>query len=317
MGGTSNYGQVLDALVELIRTGSNPDLLRAQQILLQRMALGGDIHQSRNPAPKNITEVGGYLNLLVSSPEMKNQFLSSTLGISGPLKELNWGASKPVIPFINIDNHRPAGPAQKMIPAELSIRGDFARSFVAAREEINELGGQLPFLSKPKILPDAHWGETGDTDILQLIGRAMELVPGTLLDDPEHDPLALGRNEEDGSEVKLLARVTGEPAQVEEKEWKLKYWSGTELKETEPMLAKMIPVEQYMASAGWYPANPGVLPGEDMIMGGWGRFINITGLIPHTTVLIDELKLLYLFEDITGSALSQKIFMSWDGAEFK
>src|SRR3954469_8305033 len=77
---------ILLAIVDLLKTGSNPDILEAQRILLQRIALEGDVVQSRLPAPRNVTEIGGYLNLLqdTGQPELRAQMLAALLGVAGP-----------------------------------------------------------------------------------------------------------------------------------------------------------------------------------------------------------------------------------------
>ena len=65
-GVTAVAGKLVDALSEILRNSTSPDALASQQLLLRRMALEADVFPSRAPAPRNITEVGGYLNLLTS-----------------------------------------------------------------------------------------------------------------------------------------------------------------------------------------------------------------------------------------------------------
>jgi hypothetical protein len=59
--------EILSALADILRTGRTLKCLEAQRILLRRIALGGDVIPSRIPPPKNITEVGGYINLPCTS----------------------------------------------------------------------------------------------------------------------------------------------------------------------------------------------------------------------------------------------------------
>ncbi len=65
--------QALQALLDVIKTVSSPDIAQAQAIMLRRLALEGDVVSSRIPAPQNITEVGGYINLVgkLKQPEMQ------------------------------------------------------------------------------------------------------------------------------------------------------------------------------------------------------------------------------------------------------
>jgi len=76
----------MSVVAEVLRSGTDPDILEAQRILLLRLALEGDIVQSRMPAPRNITEIGGYVNLLATlqQPELSAQMLSGILGVAGP-----------------------------------------------------------------------------------------------------------------------------------------------------------------------------------------------------------------------------------------
>jgi len=56
--------QAVAALLDVIKTASSPEIAQAQSLLLRRLALEGDVVGSRIPAPRNITEIGGYINLL-------------------------------------------------------------------------------------------------------------------------------------------------------------------------------------------------------------------------------------------------------------
>lgn len=71
-------GKLVDALAEILRSSTSPDTLQAQQILMRRLALEGDVVPSRVPAPRNITEIGGYFNLLETLNEttMRSQALA-------------------------------------------------------------------------------------------------------------------------------------------------------------------------------------------------------------------------------------------------
>ena len=68
------------ALTEVIKGATSPEIQSAQAMLLRRLATQGDVIPSRIPAPRNITEVGGYLNLLETLGEtrMRRDMLGST-----------------------------------------------------------------------------------------------------------------------------------------------------------------------------------------------------------------------------------------------
>ncbi len=84
--GADKLDEVIDVLVELMRTATRPDVLEAQRVLLQRLAHQGDVFPSRIPPPLNITEIGGYLNLLqeLGQEEIRSGAVASALGVAGP-----------------------------------------------------------------------------------------------------------------------------------------------------------------------------------------------------------------------------------------
>src|ERR1700733_6324125 len=56
--------QLVSNLLNVLTTATSPDALEAQSIIMRRIALEGDVIGSRVPPPLNISEIGGYLNLL-------------------------------------------------------------------------------------------------------------------------------------------------------------------------------------------------------------------------------------------------------------
>ncbi len=84
--GSNIADPVIAALINILSTGTSPQVLALQQALLRRMLLEGDIIPSRIPAPKNITEVGGYINLLGSlgQTRIRTEVLASALGVAPP-----------------------------------------------------------------------------------------------------------------------------------------------------------------------------------------------------------------------------------------
>src|SRR5690606_34717294 len=114
----------VEALIDVLdRTIGSADM---QDLLLQRLVTSGDVIPSRIPAPLNITEIGGYLNLLegLGADELRSQTLASILGVAGPLPAAGLPTS-PILFFAEVPNHRPAGPAQPSIPVEIRVRSDF------------------------------------------------------------------------------------------------------------------------------------------------------------------------------------------------
>ena len=74
----------IQALVaKLLEHEVSPEVLEIRKMILRRIATESDIRPSRIPAPMNITQVGGYVNLLMqlNEQEMLRQTLSVILGL--------------------------------------------------------------------------------------------------------------------------------------------------------------------------------------------------------------------------------------------
>ena len=79
-------------VMKLMENEVSPEMLEIKTDLLRRLASEGDIRPARIPAPMNITEMGGYINLLrelnqeetlrqTRYEEMLRQALTSVLGL--------------------------------------------------------------------------------------------------------------------------------------------------------------------------------------------------------------------------------------------
>ncbi len=105
--------QMVASLLGILQGATSPDAMEAQNILLRRLALQGDVVPSRVPAPRNITEIGGYFNLLqtLQQPDMLSQVLAAILGVAGPTPALGWISNNQPLAFLQMTNDRPAGHA--------------------------------------------------------------------------------------------------------------------------------------------------------------------------------------------------------------
>ena len=76
---------LLASLSDVIKSATSPDVQAAQALLLRRLALEGDVIPSRLPSPRNITEMGGYLNLVtqLGRDDLRTQMLTALLGVAG------------------------------------------------------------------------------------------------------------------------------------------------------------------------------------------------------------------------------------------
>lgn len=313
---------ILLAIVDLLKTGSNPDILEAQRILLQRVALEGDVVPSRLPAPKNVTEVGGYLNLLqdTGQPELRAEMLAALLGVAGPPQPdlLSPAAGVTPLAFVPLPNDRPAGPAQPAIPTTLTIRSDFLDTFETARKAIHDAGATLPLLSPSRVLPRNQPGAANPPDnVLPFLGRALDVVPVALLGDPFNDPVVIARLTTDPpGAFQLVARELDSGTLVPEQSWSAQKCDDTSCAALPVAPHRYLALAPILAAAGWYPQQPLALPTSKTKPGSLSRLINITGLVASITRMGDELALLYPSAQITASTLATRLHWVWNGQTF-
>ena len=62
---------------------TSAQMQKIRQLMLLRTALESDVRPTRMPAPRNITEIGGYYNLLakMNQQAMMRQLVASAIGI--------------------------------------------------------------------------------------------------------------------------------------------------------------------------------------------------------------------------------------------
>jgi len=75
--------KTINELAALLLKQEIGNMLDAKKTILNRIATESDIKPSRIPAPMNITEIGGYFNLMMKlkQEEMLRQTLTSILGL--------------------------------------------------------------------------------------------------------------------------------------------------------------------------------------------------------------------------------------------
>jgi hypothetical protein len=310
---------VFGAIVGLLKTGSDPDVLQAQRILLRRVALEGDVAPSRIPAPKNITEIGGYVNLLdqLQQPALRAQMLAGALGVAGPSPALGFDDTGPLDAFVNIPNDRPAGASQPAIPVSITVRGDLLDSFQAALKALHAVGCMLPMLTPPRALPKAGPGVAAPNDLLLVLGRALDVVPATVLNDPDTDPLAIACLATDPpTNFQLVAREVDGGSLVPAQSWTAYKCTATTATILPAAPRRYQPLGPLLAVAGWYPVQPAVVPTNLTTQGSLTRLINVTSLVNGVTRLGDELSLVYPQDQIAGSALAGMLGWVWNGTAF-
>ncbi len=79
--------------------------------------------------------------------------------------------------------------------------------------------------------------------------------------------------------------------------------------------ASFVPLAPILATAGFYSASPEPVPANNS-QTAWAKLQNITGLVPGTTMLGDELSLLYNAQTIANSAFAGVLNAVWNGTTF-
>ncbi|HYM74472.1 MAG TPA: hypothetical protein VE377_00715 [Candidatus Dormibacteraeota bacterium] len=308
--------QALQALLNVLNSSTSPDVLQAQAIMLRRLALEGDVAGSRVPAPLNITEVGGYINLLtyLGQTDMRTQMLAGALGVAGTISGVNWAGGSAGVGWVTIPNDRPSGPAQGTIPLSFQTRSDFAPALRLALQGLHDQGCALPIVAPIQTLPTT--AAAMPTDFLPLLGRSFFLVPGTALQNPDTDPLAVAQLT--GGPWQIVARcLSAGPIGVTPAQWIGLQCNTTTCTPVSPPAAgrQYVPLAPVLASAGFTPAVAGYLP-TSLTDIGWARFNNVTGLVAGMTTLGSELSLLWSPTEIAASALSGLTGYLWNGSAF-
>jgi hypothetical protein len=272
---------------------------------------------SRVPAPRNITEIGGYINLLgtLNQIDMRSQVLAGILGVAGPNPPLGWIANA-TLPMVPLANDRPAGPLQRSIPVTIPVRSDFLAPLRAALQILHDQGCMVPFLGGPLGLPRSGTNALPPDDPLPYLGRVLTLVPGTALADPVTDALALVRMQGTNGPFEVAANAVGPAsAMVSPGNFEALRCTATACGSMPLTGAKLVFVAPALAQAGFYPDDPPSQP-ETAADEDWARWTNVTGLVPGVTTLGDELSLLYSQSVIAGSVFSGHLGRTWDGTEF-
>lgn len=313
--------KVLDALADVLKSSATQASQDAQALLLKRLATEGDVFPSRVPAPRNITEIGGYLNLLeqLNQQVMRTQALGAILGVAGPNPIAGSEPSAPILYDVTRQNDRPPGAAQPTYTTQFIVRNDFAAALDAALITIHAAGCTLPILSPVIALPLAGPAAPKPTDLLRYLGRTLDLAPASALTDPDADPLALARVQggAPASEVvsrQLDAMATNAAAVVQQKwiAWKCDANACSETPATDRTYLQLTPI---LNKAGWYQTTP-TTPTKVSMSGSWGRWVNISGLVANVTRYRDELALRYAAETIAASSLRDMQDYVWDGKDF-
>ncbi len=310
--------QAATTFFDLIRNASSPDALEAQNIILRRIALEGNVVDSRVPAPRNITEIGGYLNLLgnLNEVEMRSQVLAGILGVAGPNPPLGWTAPSNALGLRPLINDRPAGPGQAALPVTVMVRTDFYDPLQSALKSLHDAGCVLPLVSGPLALPVAGGSGTTLLNPLDYMGRTLFVAPGMALSDAATDVLALIRKASTTDAFALAARSSGSgTVAVPPADYDALQLSAGTIAVVTITAAPMLAVGPILGAAGFTMAGPIPVAG-DAPSNQWARFYSIAGLQPGSTRLGDEFALLHSRGEIAASAFAGMQNWVWNGTAF-
>ncbi|SFC30421.1 hypothetical protein SAMN04487968_105103 [Nocardioides terrae] len=311
---SSAEDRALDALTAVIQAASNPEAVEAQTLLLRRLALDGDLIPTRVPAPLNVTESGGYFNLLETLGQRQTllDVVAGALGIaSGSARALAPGPT--LLGFTSLANDRPEGDAGPTAPGSVLVRSDLAGGVVAARDAVHAFGAVLPLWSPP-LAPDLSTA----SDDLEAIGRRLRLLPTAALADPLTDSLVLAH--EPASPFTVWARPDAAAAPTATLPDVTVETAALDPDTGEPVLGslgptKLVSVAPILAAQGWVTTPVDAAPTTPADT-AWASLVCVAGLLPGVTRLRDELALLYPADRIGDSPFAARLDLVWNGTEF-
>jgi hypothetical protein len=311
--------QIVQSLLTMAQAATSPDALEAQNMLLRRMALEGDVVGSRIPPPRNISEIGGYINLLATLKEntMREQALAGILGVAGPAQPLGWISNTQPLSMVATPNDRPPVPAQHSFPLTVLVRSDFVAPVQNALKTIHSYGATLPLVSPSVILlPPGGTGSTIPNNLLFYLGRMLTIAPPAGLVNPAGDPIALLAPSGTATDFSLVAQVLN-AATFHVPAADVNAVQCTPTTQTIIQLSQYqsVPIAPILAAAGFYSASPFPVPLNTTNL-SWTSLYNVTGLIAGQTRLEDELSLLYRQDQIANSALAAMLNWTWNGSTF-
>jgi len=308
--------EITNTILSLLNRPDDPALLEAQALLARRIASSAAIAPVRVPAPQNITEMGGYLNLLERAGEetTRLQAVSAALGLAGPLDAPHQPGG-PDIGFTRLDGLRVTEAAQAVAPAQIEVRMDFAGPLKTAVDGLAARGFELPLLNPRVPLPAFDAAVPDAAAMMALLGRSLRIAPSVALSDPAVDSV-LVVNGASGIEVHLrqVIPTTTQAGDVAQATLDVFTCDGSSCTSADTdLLAE--PLAPALAVAGWFP-GPRSVPTTLSEPGDWTLFFNATGLIIGESTFGDELARLHPGHLIAASSARHALPAVWDGIAF-
>jgi hypothetical protein len=313
---SGSFDPIEDALAAVIRSASSPAVQEAQALLLRRLALEGGVIPSRIPPPRNITEVGGYLNLLAAADmgELRRSALAAALGLASPAS-VTWDEAPPTPGWANLPNDLTGAPPGAALAVPL--RADLAAAWRAGvAPALAALGARLRLWSKMPRLPDAG-EDPASADLLALLGRVVWIDPTSALEAPETDDVLLGRADTDAEgTLRVVLRASGPSAPPPAAFTALVWDEVANTLVSRPIGSVAVAdIGPLVGLAGFRAAKP-VVPPQSRFDLRWARLESHAGLLPGISRLGDELRTLWTPREIARSALATRTGELWTGTGF-
>jgi len=255
--------QIVGSLLAMVQANNSPDAAAAQSILLRRLALQGDVVGSRVPAPRNISEIGGYFNLLDTLGEsaMREQTLAGILGVAGPIPSLTMLQPQP-LSMVSVTNDRPSGVAQPSLPLSVQVRSDFVGGLLDALKLLHAQNATMPFAGPTSLtLPAGGPASSLPADPLLYLGRVLMLAPAAALQAAASDPLVLARKAGTTGAFDIMADVLSPGGvAVRPDNYEALQIAGTSITKVPLNNTSLVKLAPLLAGAGFYPAAPLPVP---------------------------------------------------------
>jgi hypothetical protein len=311
------------ALAAVIQGAASPAVQEAQALLLRRLALEGSVLPSRLPAPANITEMGGYLNLLAASglDELRTSAIATVLGLASPAA-VAWDESPATVGFASVGNPTALRSRFPGIPIGVAMRADLAAAWDAAvRPRLAQLGAELALWAPPLRLPDAAAASAAPggvpEDALPALGRMVYVAPELALGDPDTDPVLLGRADTDPPLPLRIVLRCGAASGIAAAGFNALVWdmlAGTTL--VRPLgPTRFVALDSVVRAAGFAAVGAPPVPASRFDV-RWTRLVAVGGLVPGVSTLGDELRTVWTSREIARSAFATRLKDVWNGAAF-
>lgn len=311
------------ALAAVIQGAASPAVQEAQALLLRRLALEGSVLPSRLPAPRNITEMGGYFNLLAGGglDDLRTSAIATALGLASPAA-VAWDESPASLGMATVGNDSALRSRFPGLPVGVTMRADLAAAWEGAvRPRLAQLGALLALWAPVPRLPDATAASAAPAglpgDPLPVLGRVVYVAPELALGDPDTDPVLLGRADTDPPLPLRVVLRCATASGVAAAAFNAQAWDPIAATAVvRPVAAApFVPLASVVGLAGFTGVAAPPAPASRFDL-RWARLVATGGLLPGVSRLGDELRTVWTAREIARSAFARRLEDTWNGSAF-